>query len=58
MDMKMKNLNLLVACCIVGDAQTSRMVLASNLGAKIALNLMPMETKFIICEGQGSYGAR
>jgi hypothetical protein len=46
MNLKMINLNLLVACYIVGDALTFRMVLASNLGAKTTLNLIPMETKF------------
>jgi hypothetical protein len=31
----------------MGDAPALRMVLASNLGAKTTLNLMPMKTKFL-----------
>jgi hypothetical protein len=43
----MKNLSLRIACFIMGDALTLRMILASNLGAKTTLNLMPMATKFL-----------
>jgi hypothetical protein len=39
----MRNLNLLVACFILGDAQALRMALASNKGAKATPNLMPQE---------------
>jgi hypothetical protein len=40
MNLKMKNLNLLVVCFIVGDALASRMALASKKGTMS--NLMPL----------------
>jgi hypothetical protein len=39
--LKMKILNLLVVCFIMGDALALRMELVSNLGAKATSNLMP-----------------
>jgi hypothetical protein len=47
MTLKMRTLNFLVVFFIVGDDLASRMVLASNLGAKTTPNLMPKETKFL-----------
>jgi hypothetical protein len=47
MSLKMKILNLLVVCFIMGDALTLRMGLSSNLGAKAISNLMPIETRFL-----------
>jgi hypothetical protein len=44
----MKNLNLLEACFIVGDALALRMTLASNKGAKATLSLMPPRTNYLI----------
>jgi hypothetical protein len=44
----MKNLNLLVACSIMGDALALRMALASNKGAKTTSNLMPPKTDYLI----------
>jgi hypothetical protein len=41
MNLKMRNLNLLVACFIMGDALALRMVLVSNKEAKATPNLMP-----------------
>jgi hypothetical protein len=43
----MKNLNLLVACFIMGDALALRMALASNKGAKATSSLMPLRTGFL-----------
>jgi hypothetical protein len=43
----MKNLDLLVACSIIGDALTLRMALASNKEAKATSNLMPLRTGFL-----------
>jgi hypothetical protein len=42
-ELENKNLNLLVACFIIGDALTLRMALASNKGAKATSSLMPQE---------------
>jgi hypothetical protein len=42
-ELKMKNLNLLEACSIMGDALTLRMGLVSNKGTKTTPNLMPQE---------------
>jgi hypothetical protein len=47
MNLRMKNLNLLVVCFIMGDALTLRMALAFNLGAKATSNLMRIETSFL-----------
>jgi hypothetical protein len=58
MNLKMRNLNFLEACCIMEYALPLRMVLASNLGVKTTPNLMPMKKNSSICEGQGSCGAR
>jgi hypothetical protein len=44
-ELKMRNLNLLVVCFITGGTLTLRMILASNLGVKTTLNLMPMEIR-------------
>jgi hypothetical protein len=44
MSLKMKNLNLLEACFIMGDALALRIVLASKKGAKATPNLMPLRT--------------
>jgi hypothetical protein len=44
----MKNLNLLVACFIMGDALALRMSLASNKGAKATPNLIPPRTNCLI----------
>jgi hypothetical protein len=48
MNKKMKNLNLLEACFIMGDTLTLRMTLASNKGAKATSSLMPPRTNFLI----------
>ena len=40
-NLKMKNLNLLVVCFTVGDALTSRMTLASKRGDNVKLNASP-----------------
>jgi hypothetical protein len=48
MNEKMKNLNLLKACFIMGDALTLRITLASNKGAKSIPNLMPPRTNCLI----------
>jgi hypothetical protein len=45
MSYKMKILNLLVACSIIGDALTLRMALASNKGAKATSSLMPPKNR-------------
>jgi hypothetical protein len=45
MNMKMKNLNLLVVCFIVGDAPASRMALASKRGTMS--NLMPLLRNYL-----------
>jgi hypothetical protein len=44
----MKNLNLLEACSIMGDALALRMALASNKRAKATSNLMPPRTNSLI----------
>jgi hypothetical protein len=44
----MKNLNLLEACFIMGDALALRMTLASNKGAKATSRLMPPRTNSLI----------
>jgi hypothetical protein len=44
----MKNLNLLKACSIMGDALALRMALASNKGAKATPNLMPPRNYLIL----------
>jgi hypothetical protein len=44
----MKNLNLLEACFIMGDALALRMALASNKGAKATSSLMPPRTDSLI----------
>jgi hypothetical protein len=46
-ELEMKNLNLLVACFIMGDTLALRMTLASNKGAKATPNLMPPRTGFV-----------
>jgi hypothetical protein len=46
MKLKMKNLNLLEACSIMGDAQASRMASISNREAM--LNLMPPKDCLIL----------
>jgi hypothetical protein len=45
--LRIKNLNLLVICFIMGDALALRMALASNPGAKATSNLMSLETSFL-----------
>jgi hypothetical protein len=47
MNLKMKNLNFLVVCFIMGDVLAIRMGLASILGVKATSNLMPIETRFL-----------
>jgi hypothetical protein len=42
MNLKMKSLNLLEACSIMGDTLALRMVLVSNRGTKTTTNLMPL----------------
>jgi hypothetical protein len=44
----MKNLNLLEACSIMGDALALKMALASNKGAKATPNLMPPRNYLIL----------
>jgi hypothetical protein len=46
--LEIKNLNLLVACFIMGDALALRMALASNKGAKATSNLMLPRTDYLI----------
>jgi hypothetical protein len=46
MNLKMKILNLLIVCFIMGDTLALRMGLASNLGTKTTSNLMPIEIRF------------
>jgi hypothetical protein len=48
MSYKMKKLNLLEACSIMGDALALRMALASNKGAKTTSNLMPPRNYLIL----------
>jgi hypothetical protein len=43
----MKILNLLVACCIMGDALALSMALTSNMGDKATSDLIPLRTKFL-----------
>jgi serine phosphatase RsbU (regulator of sigma subunit) len=47
-ELKMKNLNLLEACSIMGDALTLRMGLVSNKGTKTTPNLMPLRNCLIL----------
>jgi hypothetical protein len=47
-NLRMKILNLLIACFIMGDALALRMALASNKGAKATSNLMPPRTDCLI----------
>jgi hypothetical protein len=42
----MKNLNLLIACSIMGDTLALRMALTSNKGAKAISSLMPLRLGF------------
>jgi hypothetical protein len=44
----MKNLNLLEACFIMGDALALRIALASNKGVKATPNLMLPRTDYLI----------
>jgi hypothetical protein len=44
----MKNLNLLEACFIMGDALALKMALASNKGAKATSSLMPPRNYLIL----------
>jgi hypothetical protein len=48
MNKKIKSLNLLVACFIMEDALTLRMILASNKGAKATPNLMLLRNYLIL----------
>jgi hypothetical protein len=47
-ELENKNLNLLEACFIMGDAHALRMALASKRGAKATSNLMPPRTDSLI----------
>jgi chromosome segregation ATPase len=44
---KMKNLNLLMVCFIMGDILALRMALVSNKEAKATSKLMPLRTSFL-----------
>jgi hypothetical protein len=55
MNQKMKNLNSLVVCFIMGDVAL-RMALGSNKGANPMSSLMPPRN-CLFCEGQGSHGS-
>jgi hypothetical protein len=46
-ELKMKNLNLLVVCFIMGDALALRMAFVSNKEAKATSNLMSLRTVFL-----------
>jgi hypothetical protein len=46
-ELENENLNLLVICFTMGDTLALRIGLASNLGAKVTSNLMPIETRFL-----------
>jgi hypothetical protein len=47
MSLRMKILNFLIVCFIMGDTLALMIGLASNLGAKTISNLMPIETGFL-----------
>jgi hypothetical protein len=47
-ELENENLNLLVACFIMGDALALRMALTSNKGAKATSSLMPLRIGFLI----------
>jgi hypothetical protein len=48
MNLKMKILNFLEACSIMGDALALRMALCSNKGAKAMSSLMPPKDCLIL----------
>jgi hypothetical protein len=50
MNLKMKSLNLLEACSIMGDALTLRMALVSNRGAMPSL--IPLKDCLILLRGR------
>src|SRR5690242_527626 len=47
MNLKMKSLNLLEACSIMGDALTLRMALVSNSGSNVKLNAPKKLSNFV-----------